>query len=232
MAEANEFTQAVAPDLARALAGASDCAFVTWSTFYVVCRWTSANVGTSPISGDFSLDPFDVQDPVETWADASTLLQSLPNPAAYGIFGPFQNTYIGFGAPPPDQATIDGFEVTASGPNAGPPFFIAGDSCDAMFWSLESVQKFVIPYYVQEYGTAFGADLMQQYYDAEFPLVVHLPWSEYEALDPAGKPAIDAQVASNGSKPRRGGKRIPGLVHRGPNGKARIRPVFPTRPAA
>jgi hypothetical protein len=167
------FLQPVSAELARVLAEAANSAF-TPPIFYVVCRY-------EPLDPDTSQAPFNVQRPVATYEEAQQRVNELakeePN-VPYGIFGPFQNSQ----GPVPaavDQGTVDEFLVTVRrGTRVEEPFRIGGQEFDALFYSSQAVQKFVLAYYVQEYGTGFGERLIAAFNTAPLALMAHLPWSE------------------------------------------------------
>jgi hypothetical protein len=224
MAEPGEFLRAVTPNLARVLAQAAGSAYVTSATFYVVARYNSAHEGARP---------YDVQKPSATYGEAQALAdglnQSDPD-GAYGVFGPFQNTYGGFPAAPPN-ATVAELHVTPQlGGEREDPFRIDGREFDALFYSVEAVEKFVLPYYVEEYGPDFGQQVLEQFYHAPLALMGHLPWSEYILVpDPDHGPDFLNPIGGNGHKPA--AKYIPVFFHRDGTGKVQRQPLHPPRPA-
>lgn len=220
MAEPGEFLNPVTPNLARVLAQAAGSAYVESSTFYVVARYNSAHQGGTP---------YDVQKPSATYAEAKELADRLNQAdpeGKYGVFGPFENTYGGFNAPTPN-ATVAEFVVTPQ--LAGvreDPFRIDGTEFDALFYSVEAVEKFVLPYYVEEYGPDFGQQVLDQFYNAPLALMGHLPWSEYiEVADP------DTQAVTSGNGHGPAAKYIPVFFHRDETGRMQRQPLHPPRPA-
>lgn len=166
------FVQPVSPELARVLAQAANAAYAPDPTFYVVARYAP---GVCP-------EPYNVQQPFPTYSCAlervNALKESDPE-HVYGIFGPFQNDH-GDLRRPANQATVLKMLVTPQGGLAPEPapFTIGGEQFDALFYSIQAVEKFVLPYYVQEYGVSFAAQVMAQFNDAPLALMGHLPWSE------------------------------------------------------
>ncbi|MFL5538434.1 MAG: hypothetical protein ACJ8J0_05550, partial [Longimicrobiaceae bacterium] len=147
------FRGPVTPNLARVIAQAADSGIVTFPKFYVVCRWLNENQGVVP-SSDISLDPYNVQQPVERYDIALCMVERLkgldPN-FAFGIFGPVQNTGSGAGTPLSTQRRVTTINGAAENSVADTTTFsFDGTRYDAMFWSLEVVQKMVVPYYAEE----------------------------------------------------------------------------------
>jgi hypothetical protein len=183
------FPGPVTPNLARVIAQAADSAFVTIPEFYVVCRWLNVNEKVS--AADITLDPYNVQQPAATYDIALCMVDKLKaaDPKhPYGIFGPFQNTGSGAGTPPATQLQVGSIQVTTNpaSPTQWPA--IEGTRYDAMFWSLEVVQKMVVPYYAEEYGPEFATNMMNEFTQAPVAVVMHLPWSEYTEMSVTGEP--------------------------------------------
>ena len=238
MAEPGEFLQPVTPNLARVLAQAANSAFVTSDTFYVVCRLLTS------IDQAAGSDPYNVQTPAPTYADAQgqvTWLQQNDPTFQYGIFGPFSNTFSGFDRPPPPtQLQVASLDVTAGAGTVSDSIPIEGTSYDALFWSVEVVQKMLIPYYAQEYGPDYAQTVLTEFYAAPVALVAHLPWSEYGAIGPGGElltggsnpqaPATcgGANAVVAGNKPA---KRIAVVLQRDGDGKLQPKPLHPAQPA-
>ena len=246
MTDPGTFLQAVSPSLARVLANAANAAFIgsPGSEFYIVCRWTDANQGVP--AADATLDPYNVQPPQPSYQaalDLAATLNGSPSTDEYGVFGPFEYTHSDLPSPP-NQATIASMLVTAQGgPDPdGDVFPIPGQAADALFWSIEAVQKFVVPYYVETYGPEFGNVVLQQFNEAPIALVAHLPWSEYEEVGPGG---VFTQMSDDaGPGPGGGGgakvtaaqaqaagekKWMPVFFHRDACGKVHRRPLHPPR---
>jgi hypothetical protein len=185
------FLGPVTPNLARVIAQAADSGIVTFPKFYVVCRWLNENQGVP--SSDISLDPYNVQQPVERYDVALCMVEKLKSLDAdypYGIFGPFQNTGSGAGIPPATQRRVQTISGTAENDLAATTdFSFEGTQYDAMFWSLEVVQKMVVPYYAEEYGPEFAANVMREFTQAPVAVVMHLPWSEYTEMSVTGGPS-------------------------------------------
>lgn len=217
MVQPGEFLHAVTPNLARVLAQAAGSAFVDSPTFYVVARYDSAHEGPRP---------YDVQKPTATYDDAKRLAHELnertPN-ARYGVFGPFQNTYGGFNAPTPN-ATVAHFIVTPQlhGEHEE-PFRIDGKEFDALFYSVEAVEKFVLSYYEQEYGPDFAQMLLQRFYAAPLALMGHLPWSEYIVVKDPDAPDDSANEGGQGAAK----KYVPVFFDRDEAGRLQRQPLYP-----
>jgi len=147
--------------LASVLAAAAKSSYAP-EPFYVVARY----------NGDFSdqTRPFDVQRPVGTRSAAEALKQELG--AAYGVFGPFVNEHP---LPPVSQDTVANITVTTA---KGATLPIAGERYDALFYSYEAVEKFVLPLYVQEYGPDYASRVLAAFNEHPLALMAHLPWSE------------------------------------------------------
>jgi hypothetical protein len=238
MAEPGEFLQPVTPNLARVLAQAANSAFIKTDTFYVVCRLLKE------IPPDLGSDPYNVQTPAPTYADAQCqvtwLKQNDPN-FEYGIFGPFSNTFSGFDRPPPTtQLQVASVDVTAGTGTASDPIpTIGGTEYDALFWSVEVVQKMLIPYYAQEYGPDYAQNVLMEFYAAPVALVAHLPWSEYGAIGTGG------ELLTGGSNPqapatcdgntnvvtRKQAKRIAVVLQHDADGNLQPKPLHPPQPA-
>jgi hypothetical protein len=50
---------------------------------------------------------------------------------------------------------------------------------DALFLSLSSVEKFLVPYYTSLYGTALAEQVRMRFTSAPTAALGHLPWTEY-----------------------------------------------------
>jgi hypothetical protein len=223
MAEPGEFLHAVTPKLARVLAQAAGAAYAPTPSFYVVTRYEPEKPDTG------TLQPFNVQQPVATYTEAQQQVAALgiTDPGvAYGIFGPFENTEGGLPLPG-NQATVAQLLVTPQGGDpALKPFTIPGTEFDALFYSIEAVEKFVLPYYEQEISPDFAQRVLTEFHNAPLALVGHLPWSEYIEVTDPDTPAI---TGSNGG----GGKKyIPVFFHRDETGRVQRQPMYPPRPAA
>ncbi|HEU0015464.1 MAG TPA: hypothetical protein VFQ45_17370 [Longimicrobium sp.] len=216
---AGTFTRPIGAELAGVLAAAARAAF-TAPTFYVVARYDPDPSTTSR--------PFNVQRPVETYADAEALVQDLAKRepgVEYGIFGPFQSEDP---ERPTSQATVARLEVTTeggSGPHA--PFTIQGHEYDALFYSLQAVEKFVVPYYAAEYGAEFALQVRLRFQQAPLALLGHLPWSEEtEVLGQAAGSPQAAAAAAGGAPPAKE-RFVPVLFHRDAGGQVRAQPLQP-----
>jgi hypothetical protein len=222
MAEPGEFLQPISPKLARVLAQAAGAAYAPEPTFYVVARYEPA----SPDTG--TLQPFNVQQPVATYTEAqqqvATLATTDPG-VAYGIFGPFENTEGGLPLPT-NQATVGHLVVFPQGGDPPEePFTIPGTEFDALFYSIEAVEKFVLPYYEAEISPDFAQRVLNEFHTAQLALVGHLPWSEYiEVTDP------DTQVVTRGNGEGAAAKYIPVFFHRDETGRVQRQPLYPPRP--
>jgi hypothetical protein len=213
------FLHPVGAELARVLAQAANSAYAP-ATFYVVARYHPVHEATAQ-------DPFNVQKPVPTYAEAVAVVAELEmrDPGAeYGIFGPFQND----SQPRASQATVAQLVVT---PQEGAvplkPFTIPGQEFDAIFYSVPAVEKFVVPYYVQEYGLAFGRRILREFRAGPLALMGHLPWSEEAEIQVVGVAGGHAAPASNA----RAGARFPSLpvlMAVGDDGALQRRTLYPT----
>lgn len=215
------FLRPVGPELASALAQAADSAYAP-PTFFVVARYEAAEPGTT-------MWPFNVQPPVERYEDAELQRARLAvtDPGVeYGIFGPFGNAHVG-DARQVQQATVGMLVVTPRG-GAIPqgPFIIGGQQFDALFYSIQAVEKFVIPYYVQEFGPEYGVYVLNSFRDAPLALMGHLPWSEETivATGTARGAAGPARVKA-GPGPRAGF--LPAVFELDPDGTPRPRALHP-----
>jgi len=207
------FRYPVTPELARVLAQAAESAFVP-SPFYVVCRYAP---------GD-AIMPFDVQKPVTTYEEAQALATRLGD-AVYGVFGPFESSPV-LDPITPSQATVAEIMVTPRrGQTMGTPFKIMGTEYDALFYSIEAVSKFLVPYYTQEYGPECGVKLMHEFETASLALIAHLPWSEEVTI-----PSAVAQGATDpgtDARPRAKTRYIPVVFDSDANGNVQPRRLDP-----
>lgn len=215
MAEPGEFLRPIKPELARVLAQAASAAYAPTPSFYVVARY-------DPDPERLTTEPFNVQRPVATYEEAESqvaeLVQTDPG-VDYGIFGPFDNTEGGF-TQPAEQATVGQLLVTPQiGGTPEEPFTIQGTEFDALFYSMEAVEKFVLPYYSQEMSPDFANQVSLGFRTAPMALMGHLPWSEYIDVP-------DPDTGGGGSR-----KYIPVFFHRDETGKVQRQPMYPPRTA-
>jgi hypothetical protein len=158
-------------ELARALAQAAS-GYYQQEPFYFTASYTQ-----QPDSSN----PYDIGSPSPT---PPTNLQD-----GYGVFGPFVNHMAGV-VPNPGQSTVTSITVSTSAPSE---FSITAEDgsplpIDAMFFSLEAVAKFAVPYYTVVYAAPFAETLLQSFQQSKLGLMVHLPWSESEDLNTHGQP--------------------------------------------
>jgi hypothetical protein len=231
--EPGTFNQAITPMLARVLAQAASTAYVPADveTFYVVSRYEFARDTT---------EPFNVKAPFSTYAaaeaEANRLMGSEPG-VAYGVFGPFRNTSGGF-APEPNQETVAEIQVTPQlGGVRRPSFPIDGTRFDALFFSIQAVEKFLLPYYAELISPSFADHMLNTFQSGELAMMAHLPWSEYVDIAPTGTGTTRQNVVMDGpgdhageTPPTGGTAWIPVVFHRDPDGTVRPQPIFPPRP--
>ena len=241
VASPGAFLGPVTPNLARVIAQAADAAFVETETFYVVSRWENVNQGVS--NADINLDPYNVQPPADSYDVALCMVEQLKGldaNFAYGIFGPFRRT-----ARPSTQQQVASIGVTTNAPTSPPTVIpIDGIDYDAMFWSVEVVQKMVVPYYAQEYGPDFANNVLREFNTAPVALVMHLPWSEYTEMSTTGQPEFGRgtnpradPAACNGTsaqapasqQPARRKRYVPGIPFVREDGTLGVRVLHPPR---
>jgi len=119
--------------------------------------------------------PFDVQSPVGTRDEAEQVKRKLEEEhpgIAYGVFGPFINEDP---SPPSTQDMVADIMVTTK---QGHQLPIKGHQYDALFYTYQAVEKFVLPLYVQEYGPEYAARVLEEFNQNGLALMAHLPWSE------------------------------------------------------
>lgn len=214
---AGTFLKPVSAELARVLAQAADSAFAP-ATLYVVARYQPADPGTT-------LSPYDVQQPVATFAEAEARVEELKKrypDVEYGIFGPFQNdTPL---VPPLGQSTVAHLLVTPQGGVVKDPIPIPGQEYDALFYSVQAVEKFVVPYHVQEYGADFGSYVLKAFKEAPLALMAHLPWSE--EVEVTGAPQQDAGTGAGLRLPARA-RYVPAFFKHDASGTMQPQPLYP-----
>lgn len=209
------FEKPVSAELARVLAQAADTPFHS-SQFYVVARY-------SQMSGA-SMNPYDVHPPFATCEDAQQLVEKLG--PEYGVFGPFVDTHH---PPPLDQETVAKLEVTPQrGSEPQPPFTIDGQKYDALFYSIEAVEKFVLPYLTAEYGSEFATYVSKQFSQASLALLGHLPWSEEILVKPPSGSASQDAVTGAGAHTRM--RHVPVVFYRDNSGEVKSKPLYPPPP--
>jgi len=195
---AGSFLNPVSPTLARVLAQAANSSYAPSPTFYVVARYSPT---------DAFPNPFSVQKPVETYEKAQAQVGGLRETdpeGEFGIFGPYQNDNGGFPRPE-GQATMKQLDVTLQGgAEPEPPFTIKGEVFDAFFCSVQAVEKFVLPYYEQEYGPLFAAGVLEQFNSAPVAIMGHLPWSEELQITDIDATGTLHWRAVSASAPRKG----------------------------
>lgn len=204
------FDHPITPMLARALAQAAASAYAPEADFYVVARY-------EPLDG--VPDPFDVQKP-SSLQRAETRQRELGE--AYGIFGPFKNANGGL-TPRDGQAKVSRLKVHLT--RGFEPVTIPGTEFDALFYSIQAVEKFVLPYYEQVYSPLFAQHVLDNFYNAELALMGHLPWSEYVEVNPGNNTGV---VRGGGGDHRY----VPVFFHRGADGTLQRRPLHPARAAS
>lgn len=198
------FDHPITPMLARALAQSAASAYAPATDFYVVARY-------EPLDG--VTDPFNVQKP-SSLEEAEARQRELGE--AYGIFGPFKNAHGGL-RPRDGQATVSSLQVHVT--RGFEPVTIPGNEFDALFYSIQAVEKFVLPYYEQVYSPLFAQHVLDNFYNAELALMGHLPWSEYVEVNPG-----NTGVVRGGGGDHR---YVPVFFHRGADGTLQRRPLHP-----
>lgn len=118
----------------------------------------------------------------------------------YGLFGPFDNTMSGL-IVPVQQAYVTKVTIHTS---VGTQFDIDADDLglkyDAMFFSVEAVSKFAVPYYTGVYSPTMAANMLPEFQHSSLALMVHLPWSESEDLGVTGHPDPMVTYSAQGEK--------------------------------
>lgn len=211
------FSQAVSPELARVLAQAADSAYAPPGEFFVVARFEPELD---------SLRPFNVQRPVATFEEATHVKEELDrtDPGfTHGIFGPFKST-----TGPVNQAAVVHLDVTIEG---GKKIPIEGQKFDALFYSVQAVEKFVIPYSVQEFGPEYGTFVLNEFLASPVALMGHLPWSEEvdEGESQPGSAPVDPAAAGPRRRVRHG--YLPVLFRHDASGNLQTRVLHPHPPA-
>lgn len=141
--------------------------------------------------------PFDVHQPVATPEEADEVKKKAEEEhpgVAYGIFGPFVNDEDP--APPPEQDTVASIVVTTT---KGKTLPIEGNKFDALFFTYQAVEKFVLPLYVQEYGLEYAAKVLEEFNQNGLALMAHLPWSEETLLVDPSRHGIPVLLRPNDS---------------------------------
>jgi hypothetical protein len=213
------FSQAVSPELARVLAQAADSAYAPPGEFFVVARFEPDL---------HSLQPFNVQPPVATFEEAKQVKEELDrtDPGfTHGVFGPFKST-----TGPVNQAAVVHLDVTIEGRTM--PIPIDGQQFDALFYSVQAVEKFVIPYSVQEFGPEYGTFVLNEFLASPVALMGHLPWSE-EVDEGGSQPGSAAGDPAADAGPRRRVRHgyLPVLFRHDASGNLQTRVLYPRPPA-
>lgn len=181
--EPNLFAQPVQAELARALAQA--VAGYYGQSLYFTASFTQLQNSSSP---------YDISPAYDSYQEAADSLLQSPPLEGYGVFGPFQNGMEGI-SPPSDQAVVTGITVTTTDGNK---FELPNEWIgmpDAIFFSMEAVQKFAVPYYSIVYAANWAQGLLSVFNQSELAMMVHLPWSESVDLDAEGQPEEFKMVA-------------------------------------
>ena len=134
----------------------------------------------------------------------------------------------GSGVRPAKQETVARFMVTpqdGSAPEA--PFEIPGSTFVALLYSLQAVEKFVIPYCAQEYGAEFGVDVLKRFRDAPLALMAYIAWPE-EVTAAVSCPWDDGPDA--GSLTRTRTRLVPALIRQNGHGTMKYEPLLPPAP--
>jgi hypothetical protein len=153
-------------------------------------------------------NPYDIAGPYPV----SNPSQAANLPDGYGIFGPFDNTLAGLGPAVDPQYSVTEVRITTSEPG-GQPFTLPNANVtplpDAVFFSVEAVSKFLVPYYTIVYSPVMAEQLLASFQNSDLALMVHLPWSESEDVGVSGSPDALVLIDHDGNGhtigPRRGG---------------------------
>jgi hypothetical protein len=241
MAQPGEFLKPVSAMLTRALAeAAAGSPIGSPNGVYFVASYMAvpSRDDTNPPSDDLPADThngyFNIQPAFASHAVA--LARATQLGPGYGVFGPFNSTFI---TPTPGQPTVSTITITTSDngtvtipspgfiPSPGitppPPEF------DALFFTPEAVAKFALPYYSEVYSNGFGNEVLTQFQSAKLALMGHMPWSEYTDIDPDGPPAATPGTGgTGGTGPAR---EIPVIFEPDGQGGYHKRPIYPSAPA-
>lgn len=177
------FTAPVPAQLIRALAGAV-AGFQQVGMYFVASyKQLPDNIGNL----------YDVSGPYFQGPDIPPPYKPLPSdiPADYGVFGPFDNSLAALVFNPGQQKVtrLDVYVNDAEKPNFRLPPEAGGPMpYDALFFTVEAVGKFALPYYNLVYSNADGTEIMQSFAASELAMGAHLPWSEYLDTNTKGFP--------------------------------------------
>jgi hypothetical protein len=127
-------------------------------------------------------DPYDIQGPYSepNLPDVNSL------PDGYGIFGPFDNTMHDLPLAV-NQGTVTKITLETTDPRRPIIEIVPTDTRplpDTIFFTVEAVSKFAVPYYTVVYTPGMAARMLTTFQAAPLAAVVHLPWSESEELVP------------------------------------------------
>lgn len=234
------FLQPVSAMLTRTLAEAA-AGYPGAGEIYLVASYTRV-----PPERAFYGGMFDVQPAFPSYQDAQDWIEAN-GVTGYGIFGPFESTFV---TPVnPEQAQVASFSVTTTaggvfeiaesppGDTGSPPFDtlleVAGPEFDALFMTPGAVAKFAVPYYADLYSLGFANRVLAEFQQSSLALMGHYPWSEYTDFPepPAGAGSGSGSSSTSGSTSTSGNHRrvahVPVLFERGPGGEWHRRPLVP-----
>lgn len=184
MPQPGTFPAPVAAQLVRALAGAVAGFQQTGMYFMASYDQAPEHIGNL----------YDVSGPYFEGPGIPPGFQPLPPeiPAGYGLFGPFDNSLKTL-VINPTQQKVTRLDVYVNDDHDKPAFSFPGKEggampYDALFFSIEAVGKFALPYYNLVYSNADGTAIMQSFAASPLALGAHLPWSEYLDTNTSGLP--------------------------------------------
>ena len=117
----------------------------------------------APVAGNFQI--------VGTFFDKEEADDAVPDPAQYGVFGPFQ------GSPGKKPTPIRKLKLEVDGINED--VHLMGHRFDALFWSESALRKFALPYYANLSGVEYAMRLRDEFRAPDAYLMAHDPDTEY-----------------------------------------------------
>jgi hypothetical protein len=129
-----------------------------------------------------ALTRHDIQGFFETQKDAEDLLlrRNTDGEASYRIFGPFNTSDPDYHPNETVEKVVIHLKRRNAPEDAGTrEVVVPGDQYDALFWSMSSVDKFVIPYYVGVDDIPAAARVRSTFANPASIALIHLPGSSY-----------------------------------------------------